>query len=443
MIIIVFLLIIISIFAVLCKKERLIVFLICFSITTDLFIINVFGPTMQIYQFLGLLLLPQSINFIIKIIKKSSPVRLIIFWFILLVLLGLIFGYIFPWEYLTSTRLWNQRAQGRAFIQIIKYLSLLSLALYLAKVSKQKEIITWGLKGFYLGIVINVAFALIDYAGGREFIALFINNRALSKIGNRSIGFCSEPRFFGQICALGFLINLLFINYSLFTRFFMMLIGIVGMFFAASASAFISLTITMMALIIKNILNRKSIKLLIVTSILFILFAITINYNLFSIKEQVIRRIESRIVVMDQEYTESIWIARLEVFDRAALRFLMANPQYILFGVGPNLISIPASRHIPSIASRVYGETINSAPNTGIVNIICSTGLVGLFLWTITILLIYRKLNRKNNSIEPNFREILFAISIFYLTNTTVVFFAILGFSIGIYSNSLNLKGEE
>jgi hypothetical protein len=73
----------------------------------------------------------------------------------------------------------------------------------------------------------------------------------------------------------------------------------------------------------------------------------------------------------------------LEVFDKAAAVFLFKNPIYSLVGVGPNTVTIPATRYLSGASKTDFGGRIDSAPGTFPVNVIARTGLLGfgLYLW--------------------------------------------------------------
>jgi len=426
------LLIIISIYAVMFNKKKIIIFLVGFSCTMDIFAIRLFGPTMQLYQFLGLILLPQSIQFVIHNFSKKFIVRLIILWFVLLVGLAVIYGYIFPWEDLTGMRIWSQQAQGRALVQVAGYVSILSMIFYLAKVLRDRNNLFWLLRGFYSGLIINVIFALINFATNGTLNTIILNQGAFL---SRFRGLSYEPRGLGRICALGMLVSFFEIFNSRNIRLCVLFFGIIGFIFAGSTSAFIALTITLIIILFKNIFKKKFIKISAGVLILTIIIITVSSMNLPIIKDYVLPRLNRIMEVEDREYGEPFLIADLEVFDRAAMRFLYANPQYTLFGVGPNLISIPASQYISLRASYIYGDRIDSVPHMGLIQIFSSYGFAGLFLWMVIIFSIYNTLRRRHNIFDRNLSEIFFIVSIFSMIVMTDFFYMFLGLSLGYLIN--------
>jgi hypothetical protein len=89
------------------------------------------------------------------------------------------------------------------------------------------------------------------------------------------------------------------------------------------------------------------------------------------------------------------WAYRLEVFDAAAVLFLVAHPVYALIGAGPGLVSIPATPYLPiSPYTREFALTgINSPPTMGIVLEVANGGLVALLLWTGFVVTAYKALD--------------------------------------------------
>lgn len=431
-IIIEILLIIISIYAVIFNKKKLIIFLIGFTVTIDIFQIHLFGPTMQIYQFLGILLLPKSIHFAIQYFSKKHAVRLLILWLVMLIFLAIIYGYIFPWEDLTGIRMWSQTAQGRALVQIARYVSILSMIFYLAKVLRDRNNLFWLLRGFYSGLIINVIFALIDFATEGQ-LSYIIFNREI--FGSRFTGLNGEPRALGRICALGMLVSFFEIFNSRNMRLCVFSFGIIGFILAGSTSALIAIIITMITILFKNILNKKLNKTFIGFFILIIISIIVVSLNLSIVNDYILPRINRIIEKEDRGFNEPSLFASLEVFDRAALRFLYANPQYALFGTGPNLISIPASQYISFRASHIWGSRIDSVPHMGLIQIFSSYGFVGLFLWMVIIFSIYNTLRRRHSIFDRNLSEIFFIVSIFSMIVMTDFFYIFLGLSLGYLIN--------
>lgn len=425
-------LIIISIYAVMFNKKKLIIFLIGFTFTIDIFHIYLFGPTMQIYQFLGLMLLPKSIPFAIQYFSKKRIVRLLFLWLALLIFLAIIYGYIFPWEDLTRLRMWSQNSQGRALVQIAKYVSILSMIFYLAKVLRNRNNLFWLLRGFYSGLIINVIFALIDTITKGQISYILFNREILL---SRCVGLSGEPRGLGRICAIGMLVSFFEIFNSRNTRLCVFSFSIIGFILAGSTSALIAIIITMIAILFKNILNKKLNKTFIGVFILIITLIMVVYFNLPVVSDYILPRITIIVEKEDRGFNEPSLFASLEVFDRAAMRFLYANPQYTLFGVGPNLISIPASQYISLRASYIYGSRIDSVPHIGLIQIFSSYGFAGLFLWMVIIFSIYNTLRRRHNTFDRNLCEIFFIVSIFSMVVMTDFFYIFLGLSLGYIIN--------
>lgn len=426
-------LIIISIYAVMFNKRKLIIFLIGFTFTINVFRIYLFGPTMQIYQFLGLMLLPKSIPFAIQYFPKKRIVRLLFLWLAMLIFLAIIYGYIFPWEDLTGMRMWSQTAQGRALVQIVRYVSTLSMIFYLAKVLRVRNNLFWVLRGFYLGLIINVIFALIDLITKGQLTYILFNREIIEF--HRFLGLNKEPRYFGYICAIGILISYFEKFNSRKICLCVFSFSIIGFILAGSTSALIAIIITMITILFKNILNKKFNKTFIGFLILIITSIMIVSFNLPVVKDYILPRINRIVEKEDRGFNEPSLFVSLEVFDRTALRFLYAKPQYTLFGAGPNLINIPASQYISLRASHTYGSRIDSVPHMGLIQIFSSYGFVGLFLWMVIIFSTYNTLKRRHNIFDRNLSELFFIISIFSMIVMTDFFYIFLGLSLGYMIN--------
>src|SRR5690606_29295960 len=97
----------------------------------------------------------------------------------------------------------------------------------------------------------------------------------------------------------------------------------------------------------------------------------------------------ANLVESEQRPGEPLLITYLEIFDRSAAYFFIKNPNYIWFGTGPNLISIPANNYV----STYYASFLDRAdglPQT-IIYYFSRSGIFGLLI----LLNIFWMLRRK------------------------------------------------
>jgi hypothetical protein len=121
------------------------------------------------------------------------------------------------------------------------------------------------------------------------------------------------------------------------------------------------------------------------------------NDEIFIVKIKIEKVIKEKQEIEEKVYTdEPDFFSKFEVFDRAALNFVYKNPQFIIIGVGPNLISIPSSPYLTSFAYSIYGVNIDSVPHTFIINLLSRSGLIGLILWLMFFIKVSKMLKKKS-----------------------------------------------
>jgi hypothetical protein len=92
----------------------------------------------------------------------------------------------------------------------------------------------------------------------------------------------------------------------------------------------------------------------------------------------------------------------MDILDGSALLFLYHNPLYLFVGAGPGLVSLPATAYLPPSKYFAWvSETgINTPPTMGFMLELSNTGIIGLALWLIICLSIFRAfkyLSRQNS----------------------------------------------
>lgn len=378
------------------KNERGIIVIFIFSLIGDLFQIPL---TFKIpyAHLIGLLYLPKTIQFYVK--KDIAPtLKYINYEFIYLVILGLLLGFLFPWkgdfDYL---REWTQKAQGKTIISLFRFLSEIGIVLVTSYwLRKQKISLAQLIQIISITITIQVILAIIDGLTGYHIRSTLFGFARI--IDNRFLGFNYEPRAFGQTCSFVLLGLVVLYDKKRWTR-YGIIASVIGVVLSLSASTYV---MTILWLIIYLFYLKKF-------KTLVIIGGITIVAVTFSVASPVFRTTFDKIgIVLGSNATESekisqtepLILTRFEIFDRAALNFLIRNPLYIVTGTGPNLVTIPSSPYITNTDYLIYGNNLNSPPHMFLVNLIARSGLIGLFLWLSFFVKTYKRGKLQNKSVN-------------------------------------------
>lgn len=409
------------------KKEKLLLWVFVLTLINGMFEFNI-GSAVKVYHFITLLYLPRIIKFYIYnplIKRKFKP---LIIEFIIMMLMGILFGFIFKFDdpfkqYRTVTQLseWRTLISGGRFI-----LELFSILLVTYWLQSKIFSINYIFKVIGISTIITVLLAfIIYYTGGITYRTLFpywdyVADRLQYMYDFR--GLVGEPKTFGRTCAF-LLISMLLSeeNVSKSIRLFAILLSLVGIIFSLSASGFIVAAVGLALFFITKRKMSNLFFLILVSLSLFLTFKYSnqFNYRTLSKIQYVLasnnldRKDEGKV-----RPNEPDLFTRFEIFDRAALNFLYFNPQYLLFGVGPNTVSIPASQYLTYRMqnSEVHGYGINTAPATLFVNILSRSGLCGLFLYLIFLIGIFKGLINKNDKTA----FVILTVMVF-ITNTTII----------------------
>lgn len=303
-------------------------------------------------------------------LDRSPAIKALWGWYVLLILLMVLYGWLFPWPDLTGERLFNQTAQGRSLIfsgGLVLFLFCF-LYFYYGKFNRAEiRIIPTAVA--YSSAVCGIA-VFIDVIG----IDLFnlLNPGIREGIGydviGRARGLNGEPRVSSQILAFGivtmlfypvprFHIPILFISLSAF------------MFTASLSGSILIFTGTLYWLVAKRKINTSATMGMLVVVLISAVLGFTTDFG-----KNALTGLESYLV-KKQEAVEMQGL--LEVFDASAVEFFKENPRHLLVGTGPGLISLPASAYIPYSARSIYGDRIDSIPHMGFIQVISNTGLLG------------------------------------------------------------------
>lgn len=394
------------IFFILKKYYKGLLILILLSLLGNMLYFNFFGSRIILFQLITLLSFPIII--MQKKVKLSYLIKGIRHEFLILILLGVFFGFLFPWEHQSQTRSWNQLASGRSIVALVNIFSEILLIYFIYMIFVSKKVL---MKNFIntlsILIIIVSLISLIDlFFDYPIYSSLFGRDAVTISNAGRLIGLSHEPRSLGRLITLGWLFLLIFkINGFRFVyENISLILGLTVILFVFSFSTYFIFVLGLL-ITLRNQLMKFNLKYIFGIGILvFIFFQViafddkvlnTMLYKLASVTE-------GRVDYYNYYPNEPFLFSTFEIFDRAALNFFYNNPIYLLFGTGPNLISLASQ------ATSIEGP-INGIPGYGLIALVSRSGLVGLFLYYIAFKKIYNLLRIENNKLLMD----LFLVSVF------------------------------
>lgn len=417
-------LVITIIFFILKKHYKGLLILVLLSLLGNMFYFNFFGSRIIVFQLITLLFFPFLI--IQKKGKFFPIINGIKYEYLILIFTGILFGFLFPWEYESYSRNWNQLASGRSIVALINILAEIILIYFTYFLFVSKKLL---MKDF-----VNTLSILIIIVSITTFIDFFLNypiystlfGREAVTISNagRLIGFSHEPRSLGRLITLGWLFLLVFkINgYRFVYEKISLFLGFAVILFVFSFSTYFIFSVGILIALRKKLLSFN-LKYILLIGVFVFIFLQGLSY-LDDVNAIMLYKLatvtEGRIDLYNNYPNEPLLFTSFEVFDRAALNFFYNNPSYLFFGTGPNLISI-ASQSINSAGP------LNGVPGYGLITLISRSGLIGLFLHFMVCKKIYQLVKIENNKLLMD----LFLVSVFtYIFVRSPWLYFIIGFVI-------------
>ena len=366
------------------KNYTIIVYTLIISMLNDLFLIP-FGFALPIHSVISLFYLPtffRKKTFSLLQSNKSG-INFIFYEFSYTIFITIIFGIFFPWKSLIDyERSWNQIAEFKSIIQIFRLIADFGIFILIYNWLDSKKISFTNIENIVKNIiVVTVLIGVTDFFLNFTLKNLFFSNYDRSEeLFGRFTSFCGEPRVFGKSCLFAF-------NYLLFfgnkKNILAKILSVIGILISLSASTFILFVIS---ILLYAYLKRKYWVIIAfsITGAIASIFLVTNDFFMDNTYKKIEVVLSGNLDALDDDKItehEPDLFTRFEVFDRAALNFLYEKPIYSLIGTGSNLVSIPASPYLSSVAYAIYGDRIDSAPHTFIVNLFSRSGLIGFTLW--------------------------------------------------------------
>jgi hypothetical protein len=421
------------------KQWNSLLFFTILSLNGSLFYYYFFGTRILFIHIITFI----ALFFTYKIYRKRSFLTFggIYLEFLFLIILAFYYSLINPW--VTPSQIWSEQPIGRSVVALSRFLMEISVMFFFCYIIwKGKSNIKKILNIVSFVVILNSLVAIIDWLSKKYFISKFLfdwNDIGWDLISTRILGFSNEPRIFGRLMVFSWFVLYYFkqAGYKIKYIKFSLSIGLFLLLITLSFSSYILFTILfLVSVIIKLKFNKKNI---LIISILMFLLIVVINLPEFDALSDIYYKIEmiSSGRSMQQMDGEPLFFTRFELFDRVALNHLYNNPINILTGTGPNLISIPASKYMDKSGQLQFGETINMIPGVGIINLISRSGLIGLFLFSLSFYKLTKKLKESYNNNLVGLNIINF---LGFLIVSTPAFYFINGILLGLiykekYSN--------
>lgn len=408
------------------RQSRLLVAWVCFTFFVQIFD-TVILTNLPAGRIVGLLFLPSAVRTIHQW-ARLRPVQAWLVNFGWLVLLGLMFGFLWPWPDTTLARPFSLQAPGRTLIYLTRTLADLSLAIFLARELVRGVSLVWIGRWLTVGATLSSLVGILQFFSGEDLYYALTGLGEQVVFMGRSRGLVGEPRALGLACAYGSMILLL--GRRNLTPFWsvLLLINVTGLLLTYSAS---SLVLFLAGILVVLLFFSNQERLLALAVLGFMLTVIFFSSIL--LPEQFAFAVDTLRYRFDPEVKLSgippgTWAQeiayRLDVFDASALLFLIDQPLYALLGTGPALVTLPASEYIPpGLYSSIWTAEVgvNSPPFHGLLLEIANSGLSGLFLWIWQVrlcLLSLRRLSVFPSAIGRGSEDWVFGYALFLLGAT-------------------------
>lgn len=367
---------------------------------------------------------------------QSKPTKVDVYFFIFIIyalLISIIGTLLLYWFDQQSVKIMIGgflKNEGRIIVQSIFFLVTFCLIFTVAFFLKSKDDIEYLLRVITKVLCLTALLGLIQYTvvvffGFQNPFPINTGDYSdgghtgyISNLTFRVNSIVGEPKHFGLAMTLG--MNILIL--SIMNRIKLvkyqtqwLALFVLMIFLTFSTTGYVLSIISIISCFI--ISGKINFKYLIAASF-FILLAISIQYFLGSDTKEVV--------------SSQFQKAGLEVQDLASLRFLISEPQYLIFGTGMGNIHHYAVEYLPKDFP-LFRDTPFKG-NSGFVMYLSDFGFVGIILLYMPVfILLFDYLKRKNvDRIDKVAMQLFFIFSLLFLFRYTELFFLLAGVSLAI-----------
>lgn len=319
-----------------------------------------------------------------------------------LAVLGVAFGFIWPWPDTTGYRPFTLQAPGRTLIYMARMLSDLSLTVFVLQQLRTSADLLFVARWMTYGATTSAFFGVVEMVIDVDFYYVVTGLKDYAVMTWRSRGISYEPRGLGLACDYALLALLIGQQRISKGWWWMLPLNLMGLLTTLSTSSIIMFAAgTCVAMMFLPIKVRMAAAAGVGGLVLSVGVAAILSPQLLEMGSSFFEdRLDSKARldknVVARNIFESVAL-KLEVFDASASLFLIDQPIYALVGTGPGLVSLPASDFIPpGLYTALWGADmgINNPPMHGPLLELSNGGVLGLACWIAMILSILASLNR-------------------------------------------------
>lgn len=372
------------------RREQELFAWLCITVGVNIFDARV-GINFPAARLVGLLVLPflPLGAFDFQVLMRTRPMRILLAGFGYLAILGVTYGFLYPWPDAGYLRPFVQSAPGRVLIYALRLLSDFGITLFVARRMLRGTLPHELLRLLLIGTSIAVLGAFAESLSHIQIYQI-LSGYPIQEIAGRVRGLNFEPRGLGLTMVQGGFIAFLWSRY----RRSRLLLALAAAHFlvlllAVSASALIAAAAGWLCLVLLEPRARRPLLgfgalaagavalVLILGRDLPLAASWTTNLTQrFTIGQALDLATRTPIQV----------IARfLDIFDYTAFMVLASSPLAVLIGVGPGLVMLPGSNFIPEEPRWAWvvesNEGITSLPTMGILLEWANGGILMLLLW--------------------------------------------------------------
>jgi hypothetical protein len=372
------------------RREQELLAWLCLTVCIQVFDARV-GINFPAARLVGLLVIPflPLGAFDFHALMRTKPMRILLIGTAYLAVLGIVYGFIYPWPDVGYLRPWVQSAQGRVFIYGARLLSDFGIILLVARRVMRGTLPHEVMRLLLIGTSIAVVGALAESVSHIQIYQV-LTGYPIQEVAGRVRGLNAEPRWLGLTMVQGGFIAFLWSRYR--RSRFLLALGVAHfliLLLAVSASALIACVIAWLSLVAFEPKARRPLLgfggVAAVTVALLLIFgrdlplAASWTANLsqrFTVGQALDLAARTPIQTVAQF---------LDIFDYTAFMVLTSSPLAALIGVGPGLVMLPGSAFIPDDPRWAWvvqaNEGITSLPTMGVLVEWTNGGVPMFLLW--------------------------------------------------------------
>ncbi|HEY8259119.1 MAG TPA: hypothetical protein VIG08_15790 [Gemmatimonadales bacterium] len=383
------------------RREKELFAWLCLTVGVNIFDARV-GINFPAARLVGLLVIPflPLGAFDFQSLIRTRPMRILLIGTAYLAILGIVYGFIYPWPNVGFLRPWVQSAQGRVLIYAARLLSdfgiILLVARQLLRGTRPHEV----MRLLLIGTSAAVVGALVEFVTNVQVYQL-LTGFPINEIGGRVRGLNFEPRGLGLTMVQGGFIAFLWSRVKR-SRFLAMLAAahFVVLVLAVSASALIAAAAGWLCLVIFERRVRRPLlgagALAAGAFVLLLLVGPDLPLTQIWSTSLAERFTVRQAVDLATRTPIEVFARFLDIFDYTAFMVLTSSPLAAIIGVGPGLVMLPGSAFIPEDPRWAWvvetNEGITSLPLMGVLLEWANGGIVMLVFWVLFVVACSRAL---------------------------------------------------